>query len=127
MAQGIYLNGVENNEDGYGVRFNWILSNGDRSTQRDKGKTYSDYMIPADALNKIRRVAIHYLPNECIRGFSFFDKDGALLWEHGWIQSWLKQETVEIAENEKIIGVKAKLLTDDLSIYTDFQFLIGKM
>ncbi len=36
IAKGIYLIGFENdNEDGIGIFFNWILSNGDRSTQRD--------------------------------------------------------------------------------------------
>jgi hypothetical protein len=39
-------------------------------------------MIPADALNKIRRVTIHY-DDDCIGGFSFFDKDWALLWKIG--------------------------------------------
>ncbi len=36
-------------------------------------------MIPADALSKIRAVTVHY--NAAIGGFSFFDKDGALLWK----------------------------------------------
>jgi hypothetical protein len=44
-------------------------------------------MIPADALNKIRRVTIYYEHYEClIFGFHFFDKDGALLWEIG--ETW---------------------------------------
>ncbi len=38
MAKGIYLIGFENNEKDYkGACFNWILSNGDRSNQREKG------------------------------------------------------------------------------------------
>ncbi len=32
-------------------------------------------------MNKIRLVTIHY--DDFILGFSFFDKDGALLWEIG--------------------------------------------
>ncbi len=89
MAEGIYLIGIENSrENGTGNLFNWILSNGTRSTRRDGGKKYYDHMIPKDALNKIRSVTIQY--DRCIRGFSFFDKDGALLWEIGWIKSSYK-------------------------------------
>ena len=82
-------------------------------------------MIPADAFNKIRSVTVHYC--YYILGFSFFDKDGALLWEIGYTDDpELPKETVEIAENERIIGVKAKLYPDWQSIYTDWQFQIGK-
>ncbi len=78
------LIGFENNsEDGDCFVFNFILSNGDRSTQRDEGCKYIDHMIPADALNKLRSVTIHAYSN-IIRGFSFFDKDGALLLKIGW-------------------------------------------
>jgi hypothetical protein len=65
-------------------------------------------MIPTDALNKIRSVTIYYYWNEYISGFRFFDKDGALLWEIGWIG--LGKETVVLEENEVIVGVVAKLL-----------------
>ena len=82
-------------------------------------------MIPADAIPKIRFVTIHYY-NSYIAGFSFFDKDGALLWEHGSTDSWRNKETVEIAENKRIIGVKDKLLPGYPSSYTNFQFQIGK-
>ena len=98
MAKGIYLIGFENGrEDGTGSRFNWIFSNGDRSTQRDKDCTYYDHMIPKDALNKIRSVTIRHSTYH-IGGFSFFDKDGALLWGIGLTYTWMeKKETVEIA------------------------------
>ncbi len=93
---------------GSGNLFNFILTNGTRSTQRDdKAPTKYEYMIPVNALNKIRRVAIYY--EECIYGFSFFDKDGALLWEVGWAYGGFKEETVVLAENEVIVGVVAKL------------------
>ncbi len=42
-------------------------------------------MIPNAALNKIRSVNIYYRI-KYISGFSFFDKDGALLWEVG--ETW---------------------------------------
>ncbi len=78
------LIGFENNEkDGKGGAFNFVLSNDTRSYQRDAYRpTKYTFMIPADAINKIRSVDIHYLSNG-IYGFCFFDKDGALLWEIG--------------------------------------------
>ena len=77
------LVGFENSmKDGTNAHFNFILSNGTRSTQRDWGyPTDYTHMIPADSLNKIRSVKIHYYDH--IVGFSFFDKDGALLWGIG--------------------------------------------
>ncbi len=63
--------------------------------------------MPEGSHNKIRSVSIHYCGS--IGGFSFFDKEGALLWEIGYIESWLKVETVLLEENERIIGVVAKL------------------
>ncbi len=42
-------------------------------------------------------------------GLSFFDKDGALLWKIGNTGLGYYKETVELAKNEVIIGVKAKL------------------
>ncbi len=78
-------------------------------------------MIPDNAINRIRSVIIYH-DDYCIGGFSFFDKDGALLWKIGLTESWLKKEkeTVDIAENERIVGVVAKLCTGYRSAYTDF-------
>ncbi len=76
-------------------------------------------MVRAYALNKIRSVTIHY-DNECIFGFSFFDKDGALLWKIGKTTSWLKKETVILKKNEAIVGVVAKLYPRRQIAYTDF-------
>ncbi len=77
-------------------------------------------MIPKKALKKIRSVIIHHYI-DYIRGFCFFDKDGALLWEIGWTADWgFYKETVVLAENERIVGVVAKLYSGYLSIYTDF-------
>jgi hypothetical protein len=57
----------------------------------------------------IRSVRIYY-DNYSIDGFSFLDKEGALLWNIGWTTDpKLKTETVLIAENELIVGVVAKL------------------
>ncbi len=56
------LVGFENSdEDGLEPSFNFILSNGTRSTQKDVDyPTKYTHMIPADAINRISRVIIHY-------------------------------------------------------------------
>jgi hypothetical protein len=116
------LIGFENeSEKGKGNCFNFILSNGTRSTQRGRGghETKYTFMIPADAINKIRSVTIHYTPFS-IQGFWFFDKDGALLWKHGSLTYVKKKATVALAENEVIVGVVAKLASDFQVLYTDF-------
>ncbi len=87
--------------------FNFILSNGDRSQQRDLGETYYDHILPAGSHNRIRSVNIYYIDQ--IAGFSFHDKEGALLWKIGNNWSRFEKETVDIAENEVIFGVVAKL------------------
>jgi hypothetical protein len=80
------------------------MSNGTRSTQRDEEyPTDFTHMIPADALHKIRSVTIHYDPNFYIVGFSFFDKDGALLWNIGNNGSRMEKEKV-IFDNPKNWG-----------------------
>ena len=97
--------------DKYGVTKNFILSNGERSKigENSEQDLITDYyhMIPADALHKIRSVTIYYFGSIC--GFSFFDKDGALLWKHGYTYSGLREDTVLLEENEVILGVVAKL------------------
>ncbi len=120
------LAGFENNyEDGKDCNFNFVLSNGTRSTQFDKDyPTKYSFMIPKDALNKIRSVTIqHYFSRIC--GFHFFDKDGALLWKIGDTDPDFFKETVLLAENEVIVGVVAKLYHGCQSFYTDFQFQIA--
>ncbi len=74
-------------------------------------------MIPKYALSKIRSVTIYYHIG-CINGFSFYDKDGALLWDIGKTHSGFG--TVLLADNEVIVGVAAKLYEDHKSVYTDF-------
>ncbi len=104
------LVGFENHrEDGKGSHFNFVLSNGTRSTQRDMHEpTKYTFMIPADAINKIRSVKIYH--NKCyIWGFEFFDKYGALLRKIGSINQDICYETVELTENEVLVGVVAKL------------------
>ncbi len=68
-------------------------------------------MMPADAPQKIRSVTINYFDYH-IYGFEFFDKYGALLWEIGYTGSAWKKGIINIAENEVIVGVVAKLWKD---------------
>lgn len=78
-------------------------------------------MVPECVLEKIRKITIHHFSNlNCVGGFSFFDKDWVLLWKIGFTESYEIQETVEIAENEVIVGVKAKFEPEWQSVYTDF-------
>jgi len=130
-----FLNGFESNrEDGESDFMNFIMSNGDRSTQRDEhAPTNYTHMAPADSIDKIRHVTVHCYPDEGTSGFTFFDKDMKILWKHGLTGSSYTQETVDIAEDERIIGVKAKLYPGSpglwparQSLYTDWQFELGK-
>ncbi len=76
--------------------------------------------MPKRSHNKIRSVRIHYF--DYIRGFAFFDKEGALLWEIGDTRFKYGVKTVLIGENEVIVGVVAKLYSGNQSRYTDFSF-----
>ncbi len=121
-----HFSGFENNElEGTGFNFNWILSNGHRSQQRDANyPTKYTFMMPEGSHKMIRSVNIHY-GAAYITGFSFFDKEGALLYKIGYTTySRLKVKIVLLAENEVIIGVVAKLWGVKQSRYTDFQFQI---
>ena len=82
-------------------------------------------MMPEGAHLNIRSVHIYYWDG-AIGGFKFFNKHNSLLWEIGFTPSHLKVETVELEDNEVIIGVKAKLNPNWQSKYTDLQFLIGR-
>jgi hypothetical protein len=95
MAKGDYLTGFENNcADGRGSRFNLILTNEDRSTQRDAHTEYYDHMMPERSHTMIRSVSIHHAG--FIYGFSFLDKEGALLWSIGETEPWIEVNTVLI-------------------------------
>ena len=78
---------------------NFILSNGDTSQQKDEMyPTKHTHEMHPDALNKTRSVSVYF--DECIWGFTFFDKDNKLLWEHGWTgQCWMRNETFQLAED----------------------------
>lgn len=110
LAKGVYLKGVKNNlSDGSGARFNWVLSNGNKSNQMDDDwPTDYPHMMPEQVPNQIRSVDILY-DDECIRGFNFFDQHKQLIWEIGDVDDGYTVNTVALAEDEVIIGVVAKL------------------
>ena len=61
LESGVFnpLTGFETfRQDGGGLIRNFILLNGYRSTQRDKGVTYFDHKMPDGALKVIRSVTI---------------------------------------------------------------------
>lgn len=84
-------------------------------------------MLPKEAINKIRFVTVFHW-TDCINGFHFLDKDKKLLWKIGntKVSKDMGTETIEIPENQLIVGVKAKLLPGYQSAFTDFQFQLGK-
>ncbi len=106
-----YIVGFENDEvDGTGSKFKIIMSNGDRSTQREEWPTNSTQMFPPGSHKMIRAVKIHFR-KAIIGGFSFFDKEGALIMKIGLTTGPLiiDYHYVRLDENEVIVGVVAKL------------------
>jgi len=110
---------------------NFVLSNTDRSQQRDpKNPTYFSHMFPVDAVDRIRSVNILF--NDAVRGLHFFDKDSKLLFKIGYNKVNLGivdtfDQTIIIAEDERIVGIRAKLHAPAWqSIYTDLQFILAK-
>ena len=81
-----FLAGFENDRDGTGIYFNFIMSNGCRSSQSDRAWhwPHHDYMMPKDAEKMIGSVKIYYHhQGNFIVGFSFFDKHQSLIWQIG--------------------------------------------
>jgi len=113
-----FISGVLNDEV-EGCCFNWILSNGDQSAQKDPDyPTTKIQMMPEGAHKRIKSVDIIYQNNRCISGFQFFDRDNMFIWQIGAHGS--RVDTVVLNENEVIVGVLAKLFPGTLSAYTDF-------
>ncbi len=91
-----------------GSMFNMILKDGTRS---DNPMIWSngvvndryDYFLPQN--KRITAVTIYY--DLCILGFRFHLSDGST-WDIGMISGYYKTVTVEIAENEVIVGFKSK-------------------
>jgi len=84
MEQGLYLAGFESaTKLGENNSFNFVLSNGVRSAAVKSEPTKYTHMIPRKVIDRIRAVTIHHY-HETIYGFSFLDKDGEVMWKHGW-------------------------------------------
>ncbi len=81
------------------------------------------HMMPANSQKNIKSVDINYY--KAITGFSFFDKEKALVWRIGDTRLIWKSRSVKLADNEVIVGVVAKIFKGYQSVYTDFQFIIG--
>jgi len=90
--------------------FNWILSNGLRSTQVSEEKgAMTEHKLPIK--NGLRKVKIYYI--ECLEykslyGLKFFDTKGDLMLEVGKFDQDNKIE-VELAPEEVIVGVIANI------------------
>ncbi len=79
-----------------------------------------DYFLPQN--KKITAVTICY--SNIIFGFRFHLSDGSD-WDIGWIGQW-QTVTVNIADNEVIVGFKAKSLPDCPAIYVEWQFITAQ-
>ena len=76
-----------------------------------------DYFLPQN--NMITKVTIYY--DNCILGFRFHLSDGSK-WEIGRAV-YYKTETVDIADNEVIVGFKAKSDPQCPAQYVEWQFI----
>ncbi len=77
-----------------------------------------DYFLPQN--KKITKVTIYY-SDDIIRGFRFHLSDGSN-WGIGWIESWfdIEKVTVDIADNEVIVGFKSKSHPDCPAKYVEW-------
>ena len=111
-----------------GIMFNMILQDGTRSDNpfRD-GDWLSgveqryDYFLPQN--KRITAVTIYY--KGIIFGFRFHLSDGSD-WGIGWIRDDYETVTVDIADNEVIVGFKAKSYPDCPALYVQWQFITAR-
>ena len=75
-----------------------------------------DYFLPLN--NKITKVTIYY--NQIIYGFRFHLSDGSE-WDIGHIGGYM--QTVDIADNEVIVGFKSKSDPERPAWYVEWQFI----
>ncbi len=107
--------------------FNMILKDGTRSKNPFIGKNgvlqSYDYFLPPN--NRITAVTINY--TSVIIGFRFHLSDGSK-WDIGYVDydedyDDLDSETVDIADNEVIVGFNSKSHPRYIAIYAEIQFL----
>ncbi len=121
--------GWEHNCDtqtGYSSMFNMILQDRTRSdnpfTWYDEVKQRYDYFLPEN--KKITKVTIYY--DYIIYGFRFHLSDGSD-WGIGCVANYISNTvTVDIADNEVIVGFKAKSDSDCPARYVEWQFITAK-
>ena len=106
--------------------FNMILKDGTRSDNAFIGwdeevEQRYDYFLPHN--NKITKVTIYY--DYYIRSFRFHLSDGSN-WDIGRIADWLQTVTVDIADNEVIVGFKSKSHPNYPAVYVEWQFITAK-
>ena len=128
---------MANRPCGTGCNFNFIMSNGEKSRQREEGMKFYPFMIPENVTKGIRSVEIYYRSNDLyyvkkrdrydgdliVTGFVFYDGEMSVIWKIGKnvSKATIKNfHTVKMKENEVIIGVVAKLHPKWQSAYTDF-------
>jgi hypothetical protein len=111
------------NQDGHEF-FNFIMTNGVRShKQNDHRVNCSTALIPVDEIKRIKSVNIFSDRRndygQHISGFQFFDKKNKLILKIGdtFVSS---QTTILLKENEHIIGVIAKNMVNQPTIYSNF-------
>ncbi len=120
--------GLEHNskyQTGVGKMFNMILQDDTRS---DNAFTYYgevdqryDYFLPQNKM--ITAVTIYY--DLVIRGFRFHLSDGSN-WDIGRLRDRFDTVTVNIADNEVIVGFKAKSHPKCPAWYVEWQFITAQ-
>ncbi len=106
--------------------FNMILKDGTRSDNpfTSDGKVYDryDYFLPQNT--RITAVTIYHYYN-CINGFRFHLSDGSN-WDIGHVHG-SRSVTVDIADNEVIVGFKAKSHPKCPAVYVEWQFITAQV
>ncbi len=87
------------------------------------GRVYDryDYFLPQN--NKIIKVTVYY--NQIIYGFRFHLSDGSN-WDIGWIGDHTGTVTVNIADNEVIVGFNSKSHPNCPAWYVEWQFITAQ-
>ena len=114
-------------QTGDGGMFNMILRDGTRSdnafTWKGTVRQRYDYFLPKN--NRITKVTIHYYDH--ITGFRFHFSDGSE-WGIGYVDDDEDDETVtvDIADNEVIVGFNSKSHPRGPAYYVEWQFITAK-
>ena len=109
-------------QDPENCRFHFILNNNERTDMIVKGGgfqfKYAQTMIkPLWA--PIKRILIYFSHiDQSLVGFRFFDKEDAMVLKVGSSCYKFKEEI--LGDDERVIGIKARLSSPDVPYYTDF-------